>query len=41
LKWTKTLYKIRKWKIRIIFMKSEQWNEVVKINSRWDVYKWI
>ena len=41
LDWKENLFRIRKWKIRIIFKKV--WNDyfIVKIQTRWDVYKWI
>jgi len=41
LDWKENLFRIRKGKIRIIFKKV--WNDyfIVKIQTRWDVYKWI
>lgn len=41
LSWYRDLYRIRKWKIRIIFRKNSTEVEIVKIDCRWDVYKWI
>jgi len=41
LDWKENLFRIRKGKIRIIFKKV--WNDyfIVKIQTRWDVYKWL
>jgi len=41
LKWYENYFRIRKWKIRIIFIKKEEWNEIYAVDTRWDVYKWI
>ncbi len=39
LKGYENYYRIRKWKIRIVF-KIEDWKiEILKIQTRWDVYK--
>lgn len=39
MKWYDNLFRIRCWKIRIIF-KKELWKWItIEINSRWDVYK--
>lgn len=42
LKWFSELYRIRIWKYRVIF-KDIPWKEIelLKIDSRWDVYKWL
>lgn len=39
--WFEDLYRIRIGKWRIIFRKESSGNKVLKIESRWDVYKWI
>lgn len=41
LSWYKNYYRIRKWKIRIVFIKNNSWNEIVAVDTRWDIYKWI
>lgn len=41
LKWYNNYYRIRKWKIRIVFIKKDEWNEIVAVDTRWDIYKWI
>lgn len=41
MQWYKDTYRIRKWTIRFIFKKTESWNRIIKIDKRWDVYKWI
>ena len=41
LKWYKNHYRIRKGKIRIVFIRQSIWNEIVAVDTRWDVYKWI
>ena len=41
MQWYKDMYRIRKWNIRIIFKKTKNWNMIIKIDKRWDVYKWI
>ena len=37
--WKQNFYKIRVWKIRVIFIKSEEENIIEDIWYRWDVYK--
>ena len=37
----KDVYRIRKWSIRIIFKRTKNWNRILKIDNRWDVYKWM
>ena len=34
-------YKIRVWKIRVIFIKSDDENIIEDIWYRWDIYKWL
>lgn len=34
-------FRIRKWKIRIVFIKNIDWNEIKAVDTRWDIYKWI
>lgn len=41
LSWYKDLYRLRKWKIRIIFRKNIYKIDVINIDTRWDVYKWF
>ena len=41
LKWKSGFFRLRVWKIRFIYRKTSEWNRIVDINSRWDVYKWI
>jgi mRNA-degrading endonuclease RelE of RelBE toxin-antitoxin system len=41
LEWYSNLFRIRKWKIRIIFSKTiDKWI-IEKIDFRWDIYKWL
>ena len=37
--WKQNFYKIRVWKIRVIFIKSDDENIIEDIWYRWDVYK--
>ncbi len=39
LSWYKDLYRLRKWKIRIIFRKNAEDIEILNIDTRWWVYK--
>ena len=41
LEWYNNLYRIRKWKIRIIFEKWEGDNYIVAVDTRWQVYRWL
>lgn len=41
LTWYKDLYRIRKWKIRIVFKKNDEEIKIVNIDTRWWVYKWL
>ncbi len=41
LSWYKNTFRIRKGKFRIIFKKENWENILLKIESRWDVYKWL
>lgn len=41
LKWYDNYFRIRKWKIRIVFIKNDEWNEIVAVDTRWNIYKWI
>ena len=41
LSWYKNTFRVRKWKFRIIFKKESWKNILLKIESRWDVYKWL
>ncbi len=41
LSWYKDLYRVRKWKIRIIFRKQIDKIEIINIDTRGDVYKWM
>lgn len=41
LKWYDNYFRIRKWKIRIVFIKKEDENEILAIDTRWDIYKWL
>ena len=35
----KNLYRIRKWKIRIVIRKENTYVEILEINTRWHIYK--
>jgi len=35
----KDYFRLRKWKIRIIFEKSNNWNLIKAVNTRWNIYK--
>jgi len=37
--WKENLYRVRKWKIRIIFEKTHIWNKIIDINFRGNIYK--
>ena len=39
--WKEWYYRVRLWKIRIIFIKSEIENIIDEIWYRWDIYKWL
>lgn len=39
MEWLKNCFRIRIWDFRIIFEKSENWNKILKVNKRWNVYK--
>lgn len=41
LSWKSWYFKIRIWKIRIIFIKSDDENIIDNIWYRWDIYKWL
>lgn len=41
LNWYKNYFRIRKWKIRIVFIKKDTWNEIVAVDTRWNIYKWL
>lgn len=41
LSWYNNLYRIRKWNIRIIFKKEDNWNSIVAVDTRWQVYRKI
>ncbi len=41
LKWYDNYFRIRKWKIRIVFIKKNEWNEIYAVDTRWGIYKWI
>jgi len=40
MQWYKDVYRLRKWTIRFIFRRTKDWNRILKIDNRWDVYKW-
>ena len=40
MQWHKDVYRLRKWTIRFIFRRTRDWNRILKIDNRWDVYKW-
>jgi len=40
LSWYSNVYRLRIWKNRIIFKHNEE-IEILKIDNRWDAYKWI
>lgn len=37
----KDIYRIRIWKWRILFRRALTGNMIIKIESRWGVYKWL
>ena len=39
--WKPWYYKVRVWKIRIIFIKNKKENIIDNIWYRWDIYKWL
>ena len=39
MKWYKNLFRLREWKIRIIFEKVDWMWKILDINPRWDIYK--
>ena len=39
LSWYKNVFRIRKGKIRIVFKKENKKNILLRIETRWDVYK--
>ena len=39
LKWKDLYFRVRYKDIRIVFKKEPTWNKIVKILSRWDIYK--
>lgn len=39
--WKKWYFKIRVWKIRVIFIKNKDENIIDDIWYRWDIYKWL
>ena len=41
LSWYRDLYRLRKWKIRIIFRKNIYKIDIINIDTRWDIYKWL
>jgi len=43
IKWYNNYYRIRKWKIRVVFIKNENEyeNEIVAVDTRWWIYKWL
>jgi len=41
LEWYENLYRIRKWKIRIVFEKRNDWNYIVAVDTRWQIYRWL
>jgi mRNA-degrading endonuclease RelE of RelBE toxin-antitoxin system len=38
--WYRYLYRLRIWKYRIIFSNNIE-VEILRIDKRWDVYKWL
>ena len=41
LEWFDNLFRLRKWKIRIVFSKTDNKWIIEKIDFRWDIYKWL
>jgi len=41
LNWYDDLFRIRKWNIRIVFKKGNNWNFIVAVDTRWQVYRKI
>ncbi len=34
-------FRIRKWKIRVVFEKTPKWNAIVAVDTRWNIYRWL
>ncbi len=41
LSWYENYYRIRKWNIRIVFIKEENVNKIVAVDTRWNIYRWL
>lgn len=41
LKWIENYYRIRVWKIRIVFSKDKNWNKIIAVDTRGNIYKWL
>lgn len=41
LSWYIDLFRIRKWNIRIVFKKEIDWNSIVAVDTRWQIYRKI
>jgi len=39
LSWFHNHYRIRKWKVRIVFKKLSDENEIIAVDTRWQIYK--
>lgn len=39
MQWKENVYRLRKWKIRILFLKWKDKNEILRVAERWEVYK--
>jgi len=37
----KWYYRLRAWSVRFIFKKTPHSNILIRVNNRWDVYKWF
>lgn len=41
MKWYENYYRLRKWRIRIVFTKIDGNNMIKAVNERGNIYKWI
>jgi len=41
LAWKPWFFRLRVGKIRFIYRKTDEWNKIIDVDNRWDIYKWI
>jgi len=39
--WYDNLYRIRKGNIRIVFQINIDWNYILAVDTRWQIYRWL